>query len=108
MKHKIAVALVAAVVVVVSLAAFAEKQAARGKVFLLKSASDIVAELHVRPSANVTGVTLQCSSPSSGHSDYNLKTGTLVARGGAILKLSVGTNSITVQADEIQSAPEPK
>lgn len=75
---------------------------------MLKSGSDIVAELHVRPSANVTLVSLQGSSPSSGHSDYNLKTGTLVASGGAILKLSVGTNSITVRADEIQSVPEPK
>jgi hypothetical protein len=107
MKHKIAVALVAVIVVAVSLAAFAEKQVSGGKVILLKSGSELVAELHVRSSAKVT---LQCSTstPSSADSDYNMKTGALVATGGAILKLSVGTNSITVRADEIQSVPEPE
>jgi hypothetical protein len=104
MKHKIAAALITVVVIAASVAAFAEKRASGGKVFLLKSGSKIIAELHVRPAA---GVEVQCAD-STGRSEYNMSTGTLVARGGAILKLIAGTNSITVRAEEIESVPEPK
>jgi hypothetical protein len=104
MKHKIAVALVAALVVVVSLAACAEKQASGGKVFLLKSGGKAIAELRVLPSAIAA---VECAD-SSGHAEYNMSTRTMVARGGAILKLTAGTDAISVRADQIESLPTPK
>jgi len=103
MKYKHAV-LVAVVVTTVSLAALAEKQASAGKVYLLKVGGETIAELRVRGAANVAVET----AGSGGHAEYNTSTGTVVARGGAILKLTAGTNSISVRADEIESVPDPK
>jgi len=103
MKYKYAV-LVAVVVTTVSLAALAEKQASAGKVYLLKAGGETIAELRVRGAANVAVET----TDSTGHAEYDFITGTLVARGGAILKLTAGTNSISVQADEIESVPDSK
>ena len=104
MKYKHAAALVAVVVTTVSLAALAEKQASAGKVYLLKAGGETIAELRVRASAIVAVE----SASSSGHSEYNTSTGTMVARGGATLKLTAGTNSISVRADEIESVPDSK
>src|SRR5579862_6511660 len=75
-----------------------------GKVYLLKSGGEPIAELRVRASANVEIE----SATSSGHSEYNTSTGAIVARGGAILKLTAGTNSISVRAEEIESVPDSK
>ena len=102
MKYKHAV-LVTVVVTTVSLAALAEKASA-GKVYLLKAGGETIAELRVRGAANVAVET----AGSGGHAEYNMSTGTVVARGGAILKLTAGTNSISVRADEIESVPDPK
>jgi len=103
MKYRHAV-LVAVVVTTVSLAALAEKQASAGKVYLLKAGGETIAELRVREAANVAVET----AGSGGHAEYNTSTGTVVARGGAILKLTAGTNSISVRADEVESVPDPK
>lgn len=100
MKHKYA-AMVAVVAATISLAAFAEKQAPAGKVFLLKAGGKTIAELRVQPSATVAVE----SAGSSGYSEYNVSTGTMIATGGAILKLTAGTNSVSVRADEIESVP---
>jgi hypothetical protein len=104
MRYKYAAALVAVVATTLSLAAFAEKQALGGKVYLLKSGGKTIAELRVRASADVAIE----SANSSGHSEYNASTGAMVARGGAILKLTAGTNSISVRAEEIESVPDSK
>jgi len=98
------VVLVAVVVATASLAALAEKQASAGKVYLLKAGGETIAELRVRGGANVA---VETADPA-GHAEYNASTGTVVARGGAILKLTAGTNSISVRADEIESVPDPK
>jgi hypothetical protein len=103
-KHKYAAALVAVVVTTVSLAALAEKQASAGKVYLLKAGGETIAELRVRASANIEVE----GANASGHAEYNTSTGTMVAKGGAILKLTAGTNSISVRADEIESVPDSK
>jgi len=104
MKYKYAAALVAVVVTTLSLAALAQKQGSGGKVYLLKSGGETIAELRVRASASFT---IQ-SANSSGHSDYNVATGAMIATGGAILTLTTGTNSISVRADEIESVPDSK
>ena len=104
MKYKYAAALVAVVVTTLSLAALAEKQSSGGKVYLLKSGGETIAELRVRASVSVA---IQ-SAGSAGHAEYNTSTGTVVARGGAILKLTAGTNSISVRADEVESVPDSK
>jgi hypothetical protein len=103
MKYKYAV-LVAVVVTTVSLAALAEKQASAGKVYLLKAGGETIAELRVRGAANLA---VETAGPG-GYAEYDMSTGTLVARGGAILKLTAGTNSISVRSDEIESVPDPK
>jgi hypothetical protein len=104
MKYKYEVVLVAVVVATVSLAARAEKQASVGKVYLLKAGGETIAELRVRGAANVA----VAAAGSAGHGEYDFRTGTMVARGGAILKLTAGTNSISVRADEIESVPDSK
>jgi hypothetical protein len=98
------VVLVAVVVATASLAALAEKQASAGKVYLLKAGGETIAELRVRGAASVAVET----AGSASHAEYDTSTGTVVARGGAILKLTAGTNSISVRADEIESVPDPK
>ncbi len=118
MKYKYA-ALVAVVVTTVSLAALAQKRTSAGEVFLLKAGGETMAELRVRQGASFL---LEAADPSS-HLDYNPSAGTVVAtggailrrtagtnsisvRGGAILKLTAGTNSVSVRADEIESVPD--
>ena len=98
------VVLVAVVVATASLAALAEKQASAGKVYLLKAGGETIAELRVRGAAKLAVET----AGSGGYAEYDMSTGTVVARGGAILKLTAGTNSISVRADEIESVPDPK
>jgi hypothetical protein len=104
MKCKYVAAAITVAVVIFSLAALAQKQAQRDRVFLLKSGGETIAELHLPGS---TSIAIQ-SANSSGHSDYNVATGAMVAKGGAILTLSTGTNSISVRADEIESVPDSK
>ena len=100
MKYKYAAALAAVVVTAFSLAAPAQKQGTAERVFLLKSGGATLAELRVRAATKIA-----VESPdSSGHSEYNPSTGRLFATGGAILKLTAGTNSISVRAGEIESA----
>jgi len=104
MKYKYAAALVAVVVTTLSLAAFAQNQASGRKVYLLKSGGETIAELRVRASASVA---LE-SADASGHTEYNTSTGTMVAKGGATLRLTAGTNSISVRAEEIESVSDSK
>src|SRR5262245_38406864 len=101
MKNKYAIT-VAVAVAGISLAALAQRQAPAGKLYLLKAGGKTIAELRVQPS---TTVEVQ-SAGSSGRSEFNVSTGTLLATGGATLKLTAGTNSISVRADEIESVPE--
>src|SRR5882672_165242 len=104
MRYKYAAVLVVVVVTTLSLAALGEKQGPGGKVFLLKSGGETIAELRVRASANLEIK----SANSSGHAEYDTSTGTMVARGGVILKLAAGTNSISVRAEEIEGVPDSK
>jgi hypothetical protein len=101
MKYKHAAALVAVVATTISLAAVGEKKEAAPKVYLLKAGRKTIAELRVQPSATFT---VENTSPS-GRSEYDVSTGKIVATGGAILQLTIGTNSISVRADEIESVP---
>jgi hypothetical protein len=113
MKHNYAI-IVAVVVTTISLAALAEKQASAGKSYLLKAPAgksyllkaggETVAELRVRGAAIVAIE----SADSAGHAEYNTSTETMVTTGGAILKITAGTNSISVRADEIESVPDSK
>jgi hypothetical protein len=96
--------LVVVIVSSISLCALAGKHALGAKVFLLKSGGGSVAELHVFGSATVT---VEGVNPS-GHTDYNISSGVTHARGGAILRVGAGTNSISVRAEEIESVPDPK
>jgi hypothetical protein len=76
-----------------------DKQASGERVFLLKSGGVTIAELRVRaPEA----VSIE-SANSSGHSEYNAGTGTVVAKGGVILKVTAGTSSTSLRAEEIES-----
>ena len=104
MKYKYAVVLVAVVVTTVCLAALAEKQVSAGKVYLLKAGGETIAELRVRGAAKV-GVE---AAGSDGYGEFDMSTGTIVARHGAILKLTAGTNSISVRAEEIESVADSK
>ena len=104
MKYKYAAALVAVVVTTLSLAALAQSQASGRKVYLLKSGGETIAELRVRASASVTIESVN----ASGHTEYNTSSGTKVARGGATLRLTAGTNSISVRAEEIESVSDSK
>ena len=104
MKYKYAAALVAVVVTTLSLAAFAQNQASGRKVYLLKSGGETIAELRVRASASVA---LEIAD-ASGYTEYNTSTGTMVAKGGATLRLTAGTNSISVRAEEIESVSDSK
>jgi hypothetical protein len=98
-KYQYAAALATVVVIALSLAASAQKQGAAGRVFLLKSGGAALAELRVRAATNIAVE----SADFSGHSEYDPSTGRLFATGGAILKLTDGTNSISVRAGEIES-----
>ena len=106
MKRKHAVALIIVTVVTVTFAALAlEGHVSKGpKVFLLKSQGAVIAELRV-PAGTECEVT---SRDSSGRVEYNQTTGTLSASGGAVLKISTGTNSVTVTADDVEGVPEAK
>ncbi len=104
MACKCAAALLGIVVTTLSLAALAGKQASGGKVYLLKAGGETIAELRVRASAAVAVE----SANAAGRSEYNTSTGTMLASGGAILRVTAGTNSISVRADEIESVPESK
>jgi hypothetical protein len=104
MKYKYGAALVAVVVTTVSLAAVTEKRTSGQSVFLLKSGGATIAELRVQAAATVS---IESTNPS-GYSEYNRGSGLIVARGGAILRLTTGTNSISVRADEIESVADSK
>ena len=102
MRYKHAAALVAVVIATASLAAIAQRLAPGQPVYLLKSGGKTIAELRVRRSATFQVESLN----SSGSVEYNAVTGMLVATGGAVLKLGAGTNSISVQAEEIEAVPD--
>ena len=104
MKYKYAAAFVAVVVTTVTLVAMAEKQASAGKVYLLKAGGKTIAELRVRGTA-IVGFE---GANSASHINYYQDTETFVATGGAILHLTVGTNSVSARADEIESVPDSK
>lgn len=95
---------VAVVVMSISLGAFAEKQVAEGKVYLLKSGGETIAELRTRTNARVA---LEADRINS-RAEYDVNSGTMIAKGGATLKLFVGTNSISVRAEEIECVPDSK
>jgi hypothetical protein len=101
MKSKYVAVCVTIALTTLSLVALGEKQAQHERVFLLKSGGETLGELHLRGHANIA---LQPAN-SSGDTDYNMATGVMHARGGAVLKLTSGTNSISVQAEEIESVP---
>ena len=103
MKYKYGL-LIAAVATTVTLATLAQKQASAEKVYLLKAGGETIAELRVREAANVAVLALGSSSQA----EYNTSTGTMVAKGGATLKLTAGTHSISVRADEIESVTDSK
>jgi len=101
MKLKHAAGLAVVVFSSISLGAIAEKQASSPKIYLLKS-GDVIAELRLKTPADVT---LEGKSKSM---VIHTAKSTLSAEGGCILKLGVGTNSISVRAEAIQSFPESK
>ncbi len=124
MKRKFAAALVAVVIIALSLAALAfEKASSNGArvfwvrdltfkpeppygptEFLLKSGGRTIAELRV-----LAGTQFEVSSTTpSGHVAFNQATRTLAANEGAVLKVTAGTNSVTVRADEIETVPAVK
>ena len=80
----------------------AQQQVRGERMFMLKSGGVTLAELRVPRSASVAVE----NADSSGHSEYNSTTGTVLAKGGAILKLTTGTTSISARADEIASLPD--
>jgi hypothetical protein len=102
MKLKHIAAAVTLALTTFSLAALAEKQAQHEKIFLLKSGGETIGELHLRGHANIA----IAPAISSGLANYNMATGVLAAKGGAILTLTSGTNSISVRAEEIESVPD--
>jgi hypothetical protein len=102
MKIKHAAAAVTIALTTLSLVAFAEKQAQRERIFLLKSGGETLGELHLRGSGNLA---IQPAN-SSATSDYDMATGVMRAKGGAVLTLTSGTNSISVRAEEIESVPD--
>ena len=85
-------------------AASARKQAPGERVFMLRSGGATIAELRLRGAAPVA---VQ-SANSSGDLGYATSTGALLARGGVVLKVTAGTKSVSVRADEIESVPAPK
>ncbi len=97
-------ALLAVVVTTASLAALAQKQVPAGKVFLVKAGGQTIAELRLRQGATFA---VEGAGPSS-RLQYDKTAGMLVATGGVTLKLSAGTNSISVRAEEIESVPDTK
>ncbi len=104
MKYNYAAALVAAVVMAAGCAGPGGKQSTAQKVYLLNAGGETLAELWPQASATVAVEGVNASS----HSEYHPTTGTMVAKGGAILKVTSGTSSISVQADEIESVPASK
>jgi hypothetical protein len=106
MKRKHAGAFVIVAVASLTLAALAlEGHASKGpKVFLLRSQRRTIAELRIQAG---TECVVMSSNPS-GRMEYNQTTGTLSASRGVVLRISAGTNSVTVAADEVESVPEPK
>ncbi len=103
MKQKYA-AVVAVIVAVASLTTLAQKQVPAGRVFLVKAGGRTIAELRLRQDVTFTVE----GAGSSSRGQYDKTTGMLVATGGVTLKLSAGTNSISVRADEIESVPDTK
>jgi hypothetical protein len=96
------VALVAVVVIgSVGVPAMAQQRAPAGKTFLLKAAGETIAELRMRRGAELSIKAMG----SADHVDFDMATQTFHARGGVRLNLTMGTNSVWVQADEIESLP---
>ena len=102
MKYKYLTAVVAVAISALSLVALAQKQVQRDRVFLLKAGGEVLGELHLRGTGNIS---VQGSGSSPGSMDYSVTTGVLSAKGGATLTFKAGTNSITVHAEEIEGAP---
>src|SRR5262245_28928606 len=98
MKRKYAI-LTAILVTTGSLVALAEKQASKTTLYLLKAGGETIAELRVRGTATVE----VSAADSNGRVNYDVGTETIVATGGAILKVGSGPNTISVRADEIES-----
>ena len=102
MKSKYVTALVAVAICILGVIAFAQKQAQRDRVFLLKAGGEVLGELHLRGTGNVS---VEGITGHSGGVNYNAGTGVMSAKGGATLTFKAGTNSISVQAEEIEGAP---
>jgi len=116
MKHKYVAGLIAFAVVTLGLAVFAfdnsQPQGAgvhrvtnfkrtsaptdQTEVFLLKSHGKAIAELRALPG---TGFHLSVD----GRAEYNVATKTVIANGRVVLKITSGTNSLSVTADEIET-----
>jgi hypothetical protein len=74
------------------------------KVYLLKSGGDTVAELRVQAGASArSGATA-----ALGSRDWTRKSGALMETVRVVLKIGMGTNWVTVSADDIVTAPEAK
>jgi hypothetical protein len=104
MKSKYVAACVTIVLTTLGLVALAEQQAQREKVFLLKSGGKTLGELHLSKHVNIA----LSPANSSGGTVFNMATGSMLAKGGAVLTLTSGTNSISVHAEEIESVPDPQ
>jgi hypothetical protein len=104
MKSKRFIALIAVVLATISLAALGvEEHISKGPMrFLLKSPGGLIAELRIRAGAECKFM----ASSASSQVEYDEQAGTVKARGGVILKIVSGTNSITVTADEIEGGPD--
>jgi hypothetical protein len=101
MKSKYVAAAVTIAFTTLTLVALAEKQAHRERVFLLKSGGETLGELHLRGPSQ-----FGLSATSGGQANFDTATGVMRAKGGAVLTLTSGTNSISVRAEEIQSVPD--
>ena len=102
MKYKYVTVVVAVAICTLSVLALAQKQVQRDRVFLLKAGGEVLGELHLRGTGNVS---VEGSSGHHGGVDYNAGTGVMSVKGGATLTFKTGTNSISVQAEEIEGAP---
>jgi hypothetical protein len=95
MKSKYVKAVVVVAICVLGVVALAQKQAQHDRVFLLKAGGEVLGELHLRGTGNVS---VEGSAGHLGGVDYNAGTRVMSAKGGAILTFKAGTNIISVHA----------
>jgi hypothetical protein len=92
MKYKYLLIIVLTVILLSAVAAALAQQRTSGeKIYLLKGGGETIAELRVRG-----GVQLLLNASRSG--EYDPYTGRMNAKGGLRLSVTVGTNSVSVQA----------